>query len=74
MTIYMRLLYITFHLFVRNIGCDIDKAIFDPLSSLELLDARLDFLYVHIGYCYSYLHHICLQDTISFLSLLCLLC
>ena len=51
MTLYMGLLYVAFHLFVRNIGRDIDKAILDLLSLLELLDARLNIPYLHIRYC-----------------------
>ena len=31
MTLYMGLVYITFHFFVRSIGCEIDKAILDAL-------------------------------------------
>ena len=31
MTLYKGLLYIIFHFLVRNIGCEIDKAILDPL-------------------------------------------
>ena len=31
MTLYMGLLYISFHSSVKNIGCEIDKAILDPL-------------------------------------------
>ena len=34
----------------------------------------MGFSYVHIRYFKGYLHHICLQDTISLHSLLCLLC
>ena len=44
----MGLLYITFHLLVRNIGCGIDKAIMDLLYLHELVDDRVDFRYVHI--------------------------
>ena len=38
--LYMGLLCITFHLVDRNIGCEIDKAILDPLNLLEWLDDR----------------------------------
>ena len=41
---------ISFHSFVRNMGCEIDKAIGDPLYLLDFLDARRDFLCVHIRY------------------------
>ena len=56
---------ISFHSFVRNMGCEIDKAIGDPLYLLDFLDARRDFLCVHIRYFSGYQYLTCLQDTIQ---------
>ena len=56
---------ISFHSFVRNMGCEMNKAIGDPLYLLDFLDARRDFLCVHIRYFSGYQYLTCLQDTIQ---------
>ena len=74
MTLYMGLLYIIYHFLVRNIGCEIDKAILDPLQLYELVDDRVNCTFVHIRYFNGYVYHICLQDTIQSTLSLCLPC
>ena len=67
--IYMGSLYIPFHFFIKNIGCEIDKSILDPLYLQKLVAARVDFSYGHIMCFNGFLHPICLQDTTTLSSI-----
>ena len=42
-----------------------DKALGNPFYLLDFLDARRDFLFVHIRYFKGYQYFTCLQDTIQ---------